>query len=475
ETTPLQGRLAITVSRERDDLIEALRAIDVRHQSGLVALVGCPADASLLGAWARSLIDAADLILHDRLIPAGVKDLLGDRGEYVGKKGHAHSTTQAHIHRRILHESEKGKMVLRLHGGEPGILGHLGETLDFCQAWGLRTEVVPAVSAAQVAAARAQCSLTHREDGRSITFLSGHRGLEDHDPAALSPAQGHLAVYMGVRDLDAIRQRLLKAGWPEDSPVTAGIHLGDPEEAVVHGTLKEISNPQLSSPAVLLVGPRSHASCTTLFTGTDPSKFLRHGPLLHFPLIELRPRPLEERVQLIREGLARWDGIIFPSSPAVRFFMEALLVCGDSRRLAGKQLLAVGPHTARTLASFGLRADAVPEGFGGAAALAELPGLQPGLYAYLRSSVSPVQERQDALASAGIRLDPGILYENLPVKHRSLPARPFQRVLFTAASTVRVYFDSFPEEREAEREWLAVGSSTLRALQERGLRGSIIS
>lgn len=474
ETTPLQGRLAITLRADRTELIHALAAIDVRRTAGLVALVGCPADARLLGGQALDLLDAADIVLHDRLIPDEVRDRLGNRGEYVGKKGHAHSTTQAHIHRRILHEAEAGHLVVRLHGGEPGVLGHLGETLDYCRAWHLRTEVVPAVSAAQLAAARARCSLTHRHLGRSITFLSGHKALTDHPPAALTPEHGHLAIYMGVRDAAAIRDRLREAGWPPDSPVTIGQDLGNATEEVLSVPLHSLPEAPLRSPAVFLVGPRPHPQTYTLFTGTDPSKFLRQGPLLHFPLIHLSPRPLGERVEILQQRLPQWDGLIFPSGPAVRRFMEAVMEVGDSRLLHGKRLLAVGPHTARSLREHGLRADAVPGGFGGAAALADHPDLAPGLYGYPTSDQSPLEQRRATLAPAGVELDPMVVHHNTPTRPERLPSLPFHRVLFTSGSTVRAYFEAFPAETRATRDWLAVGTSTLHAIQKLGLHGRIV-
>jgi len=475
ETTPLQGRLAITVASGRADLLEPLRALDVRRTAGLVALVGCPADPRLLGGQALELLEEADIVLRDRLIPPEIVASLGDKAEYVGKKGHSHSTTQAHIHRRILHEAESGKLVVRLHGGEPGVLGHLGETLDFCEAWHLRTEVVPAVTAAQVAAARARCSLTHRYDGRSITYLSGHKGLSDHRPEALSPDHGHLAIYMGVRDIAAIRDRLLEAGWTPDTPVTAGMNLGNPNETLIQSDLSRIHQEALVSPAVLLIGPRPHSQPVTLFTGTDPKKFLRYGPLLHLPMIELRPVPLAERTQRLRDGLDTWDGIIFPSSRAVDLVMEALLDFADARALRDKRLLAVGPVTAKALREYGLRADAVAEGFGGAAALADHPDVTPGLYGYPTSDRSPLEERQAALEGTGVRLDPAVFYRNEPTHPPALPTRPFHRVLFTAGSTVHAYFDRFPEEKAADREWLAVGTSTLKAIRKHGLPGRVVT
>lgn len=474
ETTPLQGRLAITVRASDTELRQSLAGIDVRRNAGLVALVGCPADARLLGGQALELIKMADVILHDRLIPQEVLDRIGDRGEYVGKIGHSHSTTQAHIHRRILHEAEAGKLVVRLHGGEPGVLGHLGETLDYCTSWNLRTEVVPAVSAAQLTAARGRCSLTHRYEGRSITFLSGHKGLADHDPAALTPEHGHLAIYMGVRDVKAIQARLLEAGWSPDAPVIVGLDLGAPEEQVQITTLDTLPSLPLKSPAVFLVGPRPHNQFATLFTGTNPAKFLKHGPLIHLPLIQLTPLPLEERAALLRDRLDTWQGIIFPSSPAVSCFMEALHEIGDTRLLAGKQMLAVGPLTASTLLTYGIRADAAPAGFGGAAALAEMTNPVSGLYGYPTSDQSPVEKRAAALAPIGITLDGVVFYHNTSTAPDQLPTQPFDRVLFTSGSTVNAYFQSFPDEKTANREWLAVGTSTLNALKDLGLAGRIL-
>lgn len=475
ETTPLQGRLALTVSADRHELIDALKTIDVRRTAGLVALVGCPAEASLLGGQAKALIDAADIVLHDRLIPEEVKESLGPRGEYVGKKGHAHSTTQAHIHRRMLHEAEKGKLVVRLHGGEPGVLGHLGETLEYCRSWNLRTQVVPAVSAAQITAAKGQCSLTHRHEGSSITFLSGHKGLQDQPIEALAPQRGHLAIYMGVRDLDKIRQRLLEAGWPETAFVTTGQNLGNADEQVVYRTLGTVQVEDLTSPAVLLVGPRPHAPSYTLFTGTDPSPFLKHGPFLHLPMIELRPAPLQQRAEELTLKLDRWDGIVFPSSRAVEFVVEAAMECGDVRLLAGKTLLAVGPVTAEALRTVGLRADAAPAGLGGVSALVKEASLTSGLYGYPTSDVSPVEERQRVVEPAGVQLDPWVCYSNHPTNPPSLPSLPFHRVLFTSASTARAYFERFPEEKNATREWTCVGTSTQQALKSLGLNSSILS
>jgi uroporphyrinogen-III synthase len=50
----------------------------------------------------------------------------------------------------------------------------------------------------------------------------------------------------------------------------------------------------------------------------------------------------------------------------------------------------------------------------------------------------------------------------------------FTRVLFTSASTVRAYFGNYPDETTADRTWLAVGPSTLKAIEAMGLDGDLL-
>jgi uroporphyrinogen-III synthase len=58
--------------------------------------------------------------------------------------------------------------------------------------------------------------------------------------------------------------------------------------------------------------------------------------------------------------------------------------------------------------------------------------------------------------------------------YRDLPRLPFERVLFTSTSTVKAYFENYPDERSARRAWLAVGPSTLAALEQLGLDGELL-
>jgi siroheme synthase/uroporphyrinogen-III synthase len=475
DPAPQQGRLAITARPDDVDLLRLLRRVDVRRTAGLVALVGCPVDDVLLCRRAEMYLRHCDVVLHDRLIPESVRESIREKAVGVGKAGGQPSTPQAEIHRMLLEHAEQGRLVVRLHGGDPGIYGHLAEELEFLSAWNIRTDIVPAVSAAQVAAARAGISLTHRGGGRRVTFASGHEG---GGPDGLpGPSAGNVAIYMGARDVLATRQSLQQAGWPGHSTVIVGQGLGTRHEVIFRTDVDQVHNAPIESPAVFLLGAKVVPPVdATLFLGTDPEHFLAHGPLLHWPLIRLEPVPLEDRIRCLTEQLDKVRGVIFPSRVAARCFAEALMAWKDVRALGDKLLLAVGPATAAELAGFGLRADCTADGFEGVRSLAGK--LQPewaGPYLYPCSDAAPVQARRERISSGGIELVARTFYLNRQVDPGPLPRRSFERVIFTSGSTVEAYFTLYPAELKARRAWLAVGPSTLEALKALGLDADTIS
>lgn len=476
EPVPQQGRLALVVREDRADLIEKLRDVDVRRNAGLVALVGCPAAPDLISHRAEQYLERSDVILHDRLVPEEILRRYADRLVFVGKTGGGPSTPQLEIHRRMLHEAEAGKLVVRLHGGDPGIYGHLGEEIEFLTNWNIRFDVVPAPTAAQLAAARAHAPLTHRGHNPRITLATARPGEGFDDTPFTGPDVGPLAIYMGVQTAAEVAAKLRQAGWPDTAEVLAAERIGFPDERIRRMSLADLPRESFDAPATFLVGLRSFPPPRyTLFTGTDPDHFLENGPLLHWPMIRLEPLPLEERERGFWETLPQVRGILFPSRFAVRLVMETLMASADSRALAGKYLLAVGPSTEAELKAFGLRADAAADNLSGIRRLREVASDTPGgRYLYPCSDAAPLPEREAALRDRGIELAPLIFYRNTPEPVRPLPRLPFTRVLFTSTSTVKAYFDRYPEEKSADRVWLAVGPSTRKALEELGLRAEIL-
>lgn len=448
----------------------------VRQHAGLVALVGCPSDESLLTERARLYLEFADVVVHDRLVPENILLSIAHKAIPVGKADGAASASQQEIHQILLREAAQGKLVVRLQGGDPLIFGRLGEELDFLTAHGIRFDLVTSVSAAQVAAARAAAPLTHREGGRALTILSG-RPAELPLPEKLpGPDDGNLAIYMAANRMEPIAGLLAAAGWKPETPVVIGERLGYPDEWVHATTLKNARQLKVSAPAVFLVGVHHREPVErTLFVGSNPGHFLKHGPLLPWPMIKLIASPIAKRANLLKNTLPAARGILFPGKMGVRTFVEALVEMGDTRLLADKFLMAVSASIAAEMKHVGLRADLTTTSRGGMDELAQrIPDGIRGTFLFPCSGEVISSAKSTLLSARGIELVPLPFYETREIAHRHLPRIPFSRVLFTSERTVSAYFNQYPSELTAERIWLAVGPTSFQALESRGLHAKQI-
>lgn len=228
---------------------------------GEVYLIGAgPGDPDLLTLRALQLLQQADVILYDRLVPPALLARARRDAEqiFVGKES-GERGQQERIHALLIEHAGAGRRVARLKGGDPFVFGRGGEELEVLRAHGIPYTVVPGITAALGAAASAGLPLTHRRLATSVTFVSGH--TPEATPADwrfYADPQHTVVFYMGVAQLPAILARLRAAGAAGGHPVAIIERATLPGERVLRGTLADIeflahSHP-VAPPALLIVG-----------------------------------------------------------------------------------------------------------------------------------------------------------------------------------------------------------------------------
>jgi uroporphyrin-III C-methyltransferase/precorrin-2 dehydrogenase/sirohydrochlorin ferrochelatase len=238
---------------------------------GFVWLVGTgPGDPDLLTVKAARLIGAADVVVHDRLVPEAILKLArrGARLIETGKTAYGPSWKQADINAVIVAEARGGAQVVRLKSGDPGIFGRMDEEMDALDAAGIGFAIVPGITAAVAAAAGIKTSLTRRGRNSGIRIITGHDvdGFAEQDWRSLARPGAVAAVYMGVRAASFLRGRLLMHGAAQDLAVTAVENASRPDQRVIATTLLalpealEAAAPE--GPVVIFLGlsPRAAAA-----------------------------------------------------------------------------------------------------------------------------------------------------------------------------------------------------------------------
>jgi uroporphyrin-III C-methyltransferase len=228
--------------------------------TGRVYLVGAgPGDADLITRKGLRLIQNADVILYDRLIPTSLLDEAQTDAELIdaGKAPTRHRLSQDDINALIIHKALQGKTVVRLKGGDPLVFGRGSEEALICHQHGIPFEIVPGVSSAYAVPAYAGIPLTHREISRSFTVISAHTpdGLNYE---ALVGVGGTLVVLMGVNSLPQLVERLIRAGLPPSTPAAAIEWGTTARQRVIEGTVHELPelaiSHSLQSPATTVIG-----------------------------------------------------------------------------------------------------------------------------------------------------------------------------------------------------------------------------
>jgi uroporphyrin-III C-methyltransferase/precorrin-2 dehydrogenase/sirohydrochlorin ferrochelatase len=254
---------------------------------GEVYLIGAgPGDPDLLTLRALQLLQQADVVLYDRLVPDAVLDRSRRDAEriFVGKEAGDH-TVQDRIHELLVHYARKGLRVARLKGGDPFVFGRGGEEIEVLTRHNIPYISVPGITAALGAASSAGIPLTHRRLAQSVTFVAGHV-LEDDalDWRSLASPRQTVVFYMGVSHLDQIVAKLRTAGAKSEHPAAIVERATLPEQRTLRGTLETIAEiarkASVTAPALLIVGD------VTTFMATEAQlASQQHGSISHGTLV----------------------------------------------------------------------------------------------------------------------------------------------------------------------------------------------
>ncbi|KAH8111914.1 uroporphyrin-III C-m [Phellopilus nigrolimitatus] len=247
-------------------------AISPPKKKGRVLLVGSgPGHPSLLTLAAHAaLTREADLVLTDKLVPAGVLALIPPHIEVrVARKfpGNADGAQQEMMD-MALAAARAGRTVVRLKQGDPALYGRVGEELLFLRAYGVDVLIIPGISSALAAPLFAHIPVTQRGAAEALAVCTGvGRGGKGVRLPGYERART-LVVLMGVARLQSMVDALLSnelserrtdAAYPPYVPAAVIERASMPDQRVVVAPLRDIaaaleSVGEQRPPGLLVVG-----------------------------------------------------------------------------------------------------------------------------------------------------------------------------------------------------------------------------
>ena len=233
-------------------------SVESVFEPGDVYLVGTgPGDPRLLTLGALDILQRAEVVLYDRLVGEDILSFLNPEAELVGVgKGRGVGTgSQESIQQQLAFHAFQGKRVVRLKGGDPCIFGRVGNELEFLNAKGVTTSVIPGITSASGIASGLGFPLTHNGIADGVCLFTGHAEIP---VVAESLSAFTLVIYMGLRELPhllgSLRQNSM---WEKVGAVAvqSGTTIG---QKVVWGHVdslaERVETAGLRSPTLVIIG-----------------------------------------------------------------------------------------------------------------------------------------------------------------------------------------------------------------------------
>lgn len=213
-----------------------------RKDRGHVEIVGAgPGDPDLISVRGRRFLENADLILYaGSLVPKELTYCA--RPEALVRSSADMDLEEQFSLMKTFYD--QGKLVVRLHTGDPCIYGAIQEQMAFFDRYGMDYHITPGISSFLAAAAelRSQFTIPERCQTIILTRGEGRTPMPDKEKLHLmAQHQSTMCIFLSAGIVDEVMNELLSGGYPPETPVAACYKLTWKEQRIYRGQLKDLA------------------------------------------------------------------------------------------------------------------------------------------------------------------------------------------------------------------------------------------
>ncbi len=483
----------------------------------IVYLIGAgPGDPWLITVRGLRCLNLADVVIYDHLVHERLLRQVRPEVEKIDVGPAApEPLEQEAICYLLAEKAREGKTVARLKWGDPFVFDRGGEEALFLHEQGVRFEVVPGVPAAVGVPAYAGIPITYPGAGETVTFVRGFEDQQSRRPhvdwASLADLGGTIVCYTGPKQVPAIVDAMIAAGWSEGESAALVFHGTTQGQETIQSTLGALRpasrQPHFVQPAILIVGRvaglRDHLrwfDARPLFgkrivvtrpreQAADLVEALEQlgANVIEAPTVRIVPPddygPLDEACA----NVGSYDWLVFTSANGVDSFFHRLQASPlDVRALTGVRICAIGPGTAERLSRHCLKVDLMPAEYRAEAIVEGLRAtgdLHGKRFLLPRADIAR-ELLADELRRSGAEVTEVTAYRSVPVEenepdvYRLLLDKTVDVMTFTSASTVRNFVRRYGQEAVADLlssvAIASIGPVTAEAAQQCGIRTTIM-
>jgi precorrin-4/cobalt-precorrin-4 C11-methyltransferase len=206
-----------------------------------VVFVGAgPGDPELITLKGKKWLEQADVVIYtgSLLNPEYLK--------YCKKSAQLYNSAKMGLPemlRVMVKGAKAGKLVVRLHDGDPSFYGAIQEVMTALDSEGIEYFRIPGISCLLGGAAALNRELTLPNISQTviITRPEGRTPVPTEESIEkLATHQATMVIFLGIPHITRVIDDLQKGGYPKDTPCQVVYKATWPEQKIVKGTLSDI-------------------------------------------------------------------------------------------------------------------------------------------------------------------------------------------------------------------------------------------
>lgn len=455
-----------------------------------------PGDEELLTLKGKRVLKECTAVLYDRLVSNNILNYLNDDCEiyYCGKEPGAHYKTQEEINKSIVELAKKGHIVGRIKGGDPYVFGRGGEEVLALREENIEFEVIPGVTSPIAVLNYAGIPITHRGIAQSFHIVTGMSAKDlNVNFSALAKEHGTLVFMMALSNIDSICEELIKNGKDINTPAAVVMRGTSSKQKKVIGTLENIIDKareaKLKSPCIIVIGDVVKLSESLSWYENKPlfgknicitrSKEQAKGikeklKNLGAEVTEINSIKVEnksEALDLYKDKLETYDHIILSSVNGVNIFFDYLIQNEIDIRNIKADFSVVGKATKKALKNRGIIAAKMGKEFVAEGLFKEIKDdIKENDKVLILSSEKGRNFLKDEISKITQNVDRVNIYD--VVEGTLKNEKAFEEVdiiLFTSPSTVNNMIEMVSLDKLKQKQCVAIGPITLKALNDKGI------
>ena len=214
-----------------------------------------PENPDLITIKAVKALNKADVVVYDRLANEEILEHAKNAELiYVGKKAGEHYKKQDEINQILIDQGKKHGVVVRLKGGDPFVFGRGGEEMLTLLEHNIAVKFIPGLTSATGVPTSIGLPVTHRGVSTSLTVVTGHEDpTKPNKQVKWNFKADTIVILMGIGLLKENISEIMKHKDPK-TPVCVIENGTMPDQRIITGTLEDITENRINTPALVIVG-----------------------------------------------------------------------------------------------------------------------------------------------------------------------------------------------------------------------------